>query len=266
MTLDQQIIKLEAKNDATLDVIHDLSAATSSDELKIKEENEEKVMLLTSELEQVDDEITAIEELFSNGSCNDSRSTVRRLKEIYAFVSDLMTGKHSRDLREFIAVACQTNIGGINSASGEIGFEDSTNEVPYEARKIILFMRRVKGSEGRASCYWTCKLSNPEDGDMNMLCQHEGYVSFEDGEVFAELEVDIEPYILEKKMNFIFSIEDIRGCRISSDLNQSTCVTVNPPENIPKGFGFVEFVKDTYSGNEIIHFLCDLMIFISRHK
>ena len=29
---------------------------------------------------------------------------------------------------------------------------------------------------------------------------HKGYVSFEDGEVFAELEVDIEPYILEKEM------------------------------------------------------------------
>ena len=56
----------------------------------------------------------------------------------------------------------------------EVGFEDSTNEVPYEARKIILFMRRVKGSEGRASCYWTCKLSNHEEGDMNLLCQHEG--------------------------------------------------------------------------------------------
>ena len=163
-TLDQQLIKLEAKNDATLDVIHDLSAASE----ELTDENEEKVMLLTSELEQVDDEITAIEELFSNGSCNDSRSTVRRLKEIYAFISDLMTGKHSKDLREFITVACQTNIGGINSASGEIGFEDSTNEVPYEARKIILFMRRVKGSEGMASCYWTCKLSDPDDGDMNL--------------------------------------------------------------------------------------------------
>ena len=78
-----------------------------------------------------------------------------------------------------------------------------------------------------------------------------GYVSFEDGEVFAELEVDIEPYILEKEMKFVFSIEDVRGCRISSDLNRDTFVTVNPPENIPKGFGFVEFVKDTYSGNGI---------------
>ena len=48
---------IEAKNDATLDVIHDLSAA--SDDFKI-EENEEKVLLLTSKLEQVDDEIRAI--------------------------------------------------------------------------------------------------------------------------------------------------------------------------------------------------------------
>ena len=48
---------IEAKNDATLDVIHDLSAA--SDDFKI-EENEEKVLLLTSELEQVDDDIRAI--------------------------------------------------------------------------------------------------------------------------------------------------------------------------------------------------------------
>ena len=47
----------EAKNDATLDVIHDLSAA--SDDFKI-EKNEEKVLLLTSKLEQVDDEIRAI--------------------------------------------------------------------------------------------------------------------------------------------------------------------------------------------------------------
>ena len=45
---------MKQKNDATLDVIHDLSAA--SDDFKI-EENEEKVLLLTSELEQVDDEI-----------------------------------------------------------------------------------------------------------------------------------------------------------------------------------------------------------------
>ena len=171
--LDEQIIKLEAKNDATLDVLHDLSAV--SDDIQI-EENEEKIELLTSELDQVDDEIRAIEELFSNGSCNDSRSTVRRLKEIYAFVSDLMTGKHSRNLQDFISVACQTNIGGINSECGEIGFEDATNEVPYEARKIILFMRRVKGSEGRASCYWTCRLTNPEEGDINLLCQHEGGV------------------------------------------------------------------------------------------
>ena len=56
----------------------------------------------------------------------------------------------------------------------EVGFENSTNEVPDEARKINLFMRRVKGSEGRASYYWTCKLSNLEEGDMNLLCQHEG--------------------------------------------------------------------------------------------
>ena len=40
-----------------MDVLHDLSA--TSDDLKI-EENEEKVLLLTSELEQVDDEIRAI--------------------------------------------------------------------------------------------------------------------------------------------------------------------------------------------------------------
>ena len=82
----------------------------------------------------------------------------------------------------------------------------------------------------------------------------QGYVSFEDGEVFAELEVDIEPYILKNDMKFIFSIEDIRGCRISSDLNRDTFVTVNPPENIPKGFGFVEFVKDAYSGKYDIFF------------
>ena len=48
---------IKAKNDATMDVLHDLSA--TSDDLKI-EENEEKVLLLTSELEQVDDEIRAI--------------------------------------------------------------------------------------------------------------------------------------------------------------------------------------------------------------
>ena len=87
---------------------------------------------------------------------------------------------------------------------------------------------------------------------------HKGYVSFEDGEVFAELEVDIEPYILEKEMKFVFSIEDVRGCRISSDLNRDTFVTVNPPENIPKGFGFVEFVKDTYSGNGIYDIICGI--------
>ena len=52
-------------------------------------------------------------------------------------------------------------------------------------------------------------------------------------------------------MKFVFNIEDVRGCRISSDLNRDTFVTVNPPENIPRGFGFVEFVKDTYSGNGI---------------
>ena len=40
-----------------LDVIHDLSAA--SDDFKI-EKNEEKGLLLTSKLEQVDDEIRAI--------------------------------------------------------------------------------------------------------------------------------------------------------------------------------------------------------------
>ena len=43
---------------------------------------------------------------------------------------------------------------------------------------------------------------------------HKGYVSFEDGEVFAELEVDIEPYILEKELKFVFSIVDAEFLQI----------------------------------------------------
>ena len=40
------------------------------------------------------------------------------------------------------------------------------------------------------------------------MTHHEGYVNFEDGEVYSELEVDFQPFLLEHPMSFIFSIED----------------------------------------------------------
>ena len=41
-------------------------------------------------------------------------------------------------------------------------------------------------------------LRDVEDGDLNLLGQSEGYVNFEDGEVYSELEIDFEPYVLKK--------------------------------------------------------------------
>ena len=98
------------------------------------------------------------------------------MKEIYKFISDMASEKKKRELLIFEAKACQTEIGGINSANGEIGFEHESHEIPYEAKKVTVPMKRVIGSEGRASCYWRCDV---EDGDLNLLGQSEGYVNFE---------------------------------------------------------------------------------------
>ena len=190
------------------------------------------------------EKLTDIEELFEDHISDKEGNAMPRMKEIYKFISDMAADKKTRDMKTFEPKACQTEIGGINSANGEIGFEHENHEIPYEAKKVTVPMKRVKGSEGRASCYWRCDV---EDGDLNLLGQSEGYVNFEDGEVYSELEIDFEPYVLTKIMKFMVTVEDTRGCQVSADLHSTIFFSVNPPEDIPKGQGFVEFVKDKYN-------------------
>ena len=47
---------------------------------------------------------------------------------------------------EFFDKQCQTEIGGINSANGEIGFEHDEHEFPYEAKRINIPIKRIKGN------------------------------------------------------------------------------------------------------------------------
>ena len=98
---------------------------------------------------------------------------------------------------------CQTEIGGINSANGEIGFEHAEHEIPYEAKVLKIPMKRIKGAEGRASCYWKCDVEN---GDLTLLCQREGYINFEDGEVHSELEIDFEHYVLSNRVRNLMKL------------------------------------------------------------
>ena len=252
LNLNNQINQLQNTNDKMLQEKDALLQEKNALEVKAEEgekeggQKDKDLEALKNELKDVKEKLTDIEDLFDGVITDKEGSALPRMKEIYKFISDMASEKKKRELLIFEAKAVQTEIGGINSANGEIGFEHEHHEIPYEAKKVTVPMKRVKGSEGRASCYWRCDIED-KDSDLDLLGQLEGYVNFEDGEVHSELEIDFEPYVLKKIMKFSITVEDTRGCCLSSELHSMIFFTVNPPENIPKGMGFVEFVKDKYS-------------------
>ena len=239
LNLNNQINQLQDTNDKMLQEKESLLQEKDALEAKAEEgekegdQKDKDLEALKNELKDVKDKLTDIEDLFDGVITDKEGSALPRMKEIYKFISDMASEKKKRELLIFEAKAVQTEIGGINSANGEIGFEHEHHEIPYEAKKVTVPMKRVKGSEGRASCYWRCDIED-ESADLGLLAQLEGYVNFEDGEVHSELEIDFEPYVLKKIMKFSITVEDTRGCCLSSELHSMIFFTVNPPENIPK--------------------------------
>ena len=201
------------------------------------------------EKNQVEAEVRRLEmEIPESNLPNDSsRNTYSiRISDITEIIINFFKEKAARDSIEYFPKGCQTEIGGINSDSGEIGFEHADHEIPYEAKSVTIPMKRIKGAEGRASCYW--KVDAEGNGDLGLLCQNEGYVNFEDGEVHSELEIDFEHYVLTTVMSYTVTILDVRGCSIctTEQMHSTISFTVTPPENIPAGLGYVEFVRDNY--------------------
>ena len=72
-------------------------------------------------------------------------------------------------------------------------------------------------------------------------------MKFSDGQTQAELEIDFAQYVMKTVMQFRLEVDDVRGCRLSSDLFTTTNIVVSPPQEIKEGNGYVEFINSSYT-------------------
>ena len=91
----------------------------------------------------------------------DDQPTKKRMTEIFKFISDIAN-------KTFDDRGCQTEEGGININSGEVGFEHGDYDFLHEDQKVLISMKRFNGTEGHASCLWKCFA---EDGDLQLFVQ-----------------------------------------------------------------------------------------------